>query len=86
MARVSGDRPTPPALETQARGAGPAVREADLAPGAAKDARTSGHLGRGNGTRGSRRTQKGKTRDCGGRPSTEGKRESEDSSRGAWGS
>ena len=86
MARVSGDRSTPPALETQARGSEPAVREADLAPGAAKDARTSGHRGRGNGTGGSRRTQKGKTRDCGGRPSTAGKRESEDSSRGAWGS
>ncbi|KAM9756365.1 LOW QUALITY PROTEIN: paraneoplastic antigen-like protein 8B [Dama dama] len=78
VARVSGDRSTPPALETQARGE-PAVRQADLAPGAAKVARTSGHRDR-NGTRGSRWTQKGKKRDCGGRPSTAGKRESEDSS------
>lgn len=80
VARVSGDRSTPPDSETQARGSGPTVREADLAPDAAKNARTSGHRDRGNRTRGSRWTQTGKKRDYGGRPSTSGKRESEDSS------
>ena len=80
VARVSGDRSTPPDSETQAWGSGPTVREADFAPGAAKNARTSGHQDRRNGTRGSRWTQTGKKRDCGGRPSTLGKRESEDSS------